>query len=525
MLDVAAHMLLLQRQALLKREQPEDGSFLPLSLSLACLLRQLPSGLAPPPGMLSFHQLDRLPMEAIDQKLARLVDLDREASDEDWMEAQHRVWNLMRALALYAKVVRSVLRRCQDHLSNHQTAKEAMQSVTDDVVALLTPTEDEEDDEDVKFEEQGNLPPHQDGKSSSRSAKPRRKRTKDKKDLAVRDSIGPDRSQTTPQETETMAIDPSGIMKRALARDVGDGSSILAIMKKYPSDERIQSHGVRALKSIIRRLPPASTVHQPNQSRTSFDEDEDEDDDDDDDEDDMPPQQESVDVPRQEIIHVVIACMQKHPASVSLQRDALFCLSEYVHQADSHVMITTAVGGIVSIMDAMARLPDDEDAQIAALSVLGHPRISDASVVRVNPESRRLVLSAMKRFPLSERLQGLACLALTNLSLRHDESMEEIVAKGGLILVVSAMTRFRDESLVQASGSWLLGTVSARNEEMLQTCLDAGALPVCEKARVRFPKDAAVQTHVTLAIESLVREVSTQPSLVSPRSTGDCVLQ
>jgi hypothetical protein len=86
---------------------------------------------------------------------------------------------------------------------------------------------------------------------------------------------------------------------------------------------------------------------------------------------------------------------------------------------DRHVAVVTSCGGITTIMDALARLPDEEDAQIAGLCVLGNPKIAEDSIVRVNPESRRLVLSAMKRFPLHEKIQGLSCLALANLSQRQ----------------------------------------------------------------------------------------------------------
>lgn len=47
------------------------------------------------------------------------------------------------------------------------------------------------------------------------------------------------------------------------------------------------------------------------------------------------------------------------------------------------------------------------------------PALLDESVVHVSRESWRLVLAAMTRFPLNEQLQGLSCLALANLSLRH----------------------------------------------------------------------------------------------------------
>lgn len=53
------------------------------------------------------------------------------------------------------------------------------------------------------------------------------------------------------------------------------------------------------------------------------------------------------------------------------------------------------------------------------MSTYGLSLLPDESILRVNPKSRRLVLSAMKRFPLNEQIQGLSCLALANLSLRH----------------------------------------------------------------------------------------------------------
>ncbi|KAG2526139.1 hypothetical protein JM18_001460 [Phytophthora kernoviae] len=116
---------------------------------------------------------------------------------------------------------------------------------------------------------------------------------------------------------------------------------------------------------------------------------------------------------------MVIDKMKQFPELLTLQRDGLLSLAEYAHQAEGHIAIITSSGGIISIVDAMASLPDDVSANMAGLSVLAHPKIADETIVRVNPESRRLVLSAMERFPLNEQVQGLSCLALANLSLRQ----------------------------------------------------------------------------------------------------------
>lgn len=52
---------------------------------------------------------------------------------------------------------------------------------------------------------------------------------------------------------------------------------------------------------------------------------------------------------------------------------------------------------------------------------------------------------------------------LTVLPLIADESMFEIVAKGGLEAVVAAMQRFPKHAMVQAAGCWLFSIVSAKN--------------------------------------------------------------
>jgi hypothetical protein len=503
MLDVAAHMLLLQRQAKIKHERPVDDSFLPLSLTIACLLRQLPAGLAPPAGILSLHQIDRLPMEILEQKLVHLVygegadDLPPRGS-----AILARAFAFLRAMVVYVKTTRAMLVVCHDHMTDRLTTEQTMPALVEAVMGTLgggeeareevdekdegemaigndvlrrqqlsdgeearkqdedgvphSPAEDDGDSSEGEIAAAFSAPPHQRNPvRSSRSRTRQRGAAKVGLPPAPATACPPaDRdsrllSQAVP--ISTSAVDPAGIMKRALARDAGDGSAIIGIMKKYPQDPRIQTHGVRALKTAIRKFPFPSRNQKSREDNSS-------------DEDDERTSLEDPDeLHRREVVQLVLHTMKRYPARLALQRDALFCLLEYVSHADDHVAIVASLGGIVSIMEAMARLPDDEEAQIAALSVLGHPTLAEESVVRVNPESRRLVLSAMRRFPLGERLQGLACLALANLSLRQEDSMREIVSRGGLELVVAAMNRFSDVSLIQAAGCWLVTIVSSKD--------------------------------------------------------------
>ncbi|KAG7390390.1 hypothetical protein PHYPSEUDO_007913 [Phytophthora pseudosyringae] len=489
MLDTTTHMLLLLQQAKIKSERPADASFLPLSLSMACLLRQLPAGLAPPAGGLSFHQLDRLPQPTLERKLAAML-----------LDDPLRAFTFVCALVKYAKVARELLRICHDHMSNRVSTVEATQGIVQavvDALPLLAPSvEDDNDEGQTEKQEAGPAFPVEN---------PVQALVKDDAKVA-----GPSGEKAP---ASAVATDPAGIMRRAVGRDVGDGSAVLEIMKKFPADDRIQSHGVRALKGVIRSVAASEAEKPTEQSFTASRADP---------VDGEDGHTEAQQIERQKVetnsrlmVQMVIDKMKQFPESLTLQRDGLLCLAEYANRADEHIAIITSSGAIISLIDAMVALPDDVPANMAGLSVLAHPKIADESVVRVNPESRRLVLSAMERFPLNEQLQGLSCLALANLSLRQDASMLEIVSKGGLEIVVESMKRFNSTALVQAAGCWLIAIISGKNEEMKAACLDAGALPVCEKARVRFHDDPKVQQHAVQAIQTMLpgEEIEGEESL------------
>ncbi|KAF1789923.1 Armadillo-like helical [Phytophthora cactorum] len=384
MLDTTAHMLLLLQQAKIKNERPVDTSFLPLSLSMACLLRQLPAGLAPPAAQMAAMLLDD-PL---------------------------RAFTFVCALVKYTK-------HLPRHMSNRVSTVEATQSVVQAVVEALPPldadVEGDDDDGDEEVEKQEDKP-----------------------------MTGP--SQLSEKlTTSAVATDPAGIMRRAYR--VGDHEEV-------PDDVRIQSHGVRALKGLIRSVvdseaKKASAESFPTTVSTHEEEDEE------DHTEDRHLEDQKTEKSSRLMVQMVIDTMKQFPESLALQRDGLL--------SDEHIAIITSSGGIISLIDAMVALPDDIPANMAGLSVLAHPKIADESVVRVNPESRRLVLSAMERFPLNEQVQGLSCLALANLSLRQDASMLEIVSKGGLEIVVESMKRFSSTALVQAAGCWFVAIISGNN--------------------------------------------------------------
>ncbi|KAF1336837.1 hypothetical protein FI667_g12, partial [Globisporangium splendens] len=424
MLDATTHMLFLLQQAQIKNEHPADASFLPLSLSLACLLRQLPPGLASASGVLSFHQIDCLPQHVLEHKVEKLL---------RGGDATPKALDFVSSILNYAKITRALLGVCHEHLVNKISSLEATQKIVSTIASTLGG-----DGENLAL-----------GGETASVAPPESPKKKEKANSEPSRPQGPPTKKKERQvnsQLDRRAVDPVMVIKRALSRDIGDGSAVVEIMRKYPEDERIQLRGLRALKYVVRKFAHESSSnsnepevslsskskqrsqskglngtnqwaqsnHDSSSNASSSDGDEDRFED---------PQQPRVSTTAramQDAIVHVITSMKKHPHMLPLQREGLLCLSEYVSRdAEAHVSVVTSHGGIVSIMDAMAMLPDDQEAHVGGLSVLAHPQIADASVVRVNPESRRLVLSAMKRFPLSDQIQGFGCLALANLSLRR----------------------------------------------------------------------------------------------------------
>ncbi|KAG7400455.1 hypothetical protein PHYBOEH_005830 [Phytophthora boehmeriae] len=348
MLDVCAHMQQLLQQAEVKGERPADLSFLPLSLSVACLLQQLPAGLAPPAGRdsLSFLQVDRLPQEELERRLASQLLEDP-----------------LCAFSFLCSVVR--------------TTEDTTQSVVQAVVDALPSMEEEEDDdadeeEDIQEQDTRHVMPPVDNSRTTVSAA-----------VHQRPIVSKDDKKPQTVAVASRATDPAGIMRRAVSRDVGDGSAVLEIMNKYPADERIQSHGVRALKGVIRNS--AASTEDPEDDRKpaphelrlrkqhGLDES-------DESEDTKPvSQSQQPDASSRTAIQMVIDKMKQFPESLALQQDGLLSLAEFAHQAEEHIAVITSSGGIISIVDAMASLPDDVSANMAGLSVLAHPKIAGTS--------------------------------------------------------------------------------------------------------------------------------------------------
>ncbi|GMF55771.1 unnamed protein product [Phytophthora fragariaefolia] len=350
MLDATAHMLLLLQQAKIKDERPADASFLPLSLAMACLLRQLPAGLAPPAGGLSFPQLDRLPQQTLERRLAALL-----------LDEPLQAFTFVCALVRYVKLARQLLGVCHEHMSNRRTTVQATQAVVQAVALALPPAvlEAEEEQEEEEKEMEKVVEKKEEKKPVMTSNKETGK-VSEYRTAGDRPAAG------------AVATDPAGIMRRAVGRDVGDGSAVLETMKKFPTDVRIQSHGVRALKGIVRGAvveeKPAAASLLTTDSGSEGDEDG---------RVQALCQGAQKDEARSRLaIQMIIDKMKQFPDALPLQRDGLLCLAEYANQADANIATITSSGGIISLIDAMVALPDDVSANMAGLSVLAHPKIA-----------------------------------------------------------------------------------------------------------------------------------------------------
>lgn len=314
MLDAGEHMALLLRQARVKREAPADGSFLPVSLALACLLRRLPPGLAPPSGSIPLHELDALPSAALDERVASLV-LDSETNE---------LVEFVAAIVRYLKVARVVLAACHAHLARRVSADEAAEAIVAMVADALM--EEGQDEDDGQAEGEPVDPTREDEDAEAAAAAVAEKaRASARMAMAVRPS------------------DPVGIVKRAAGRDTGDGRAIVAAMDQFPGDERVQALGMRALKGVLRA------------------ELEDRDDDQDD-----------------ELVSVAIDRMTRFPDDQALQHEGLACLAASAAHGPDRVARMAANDGVQALVRALESMPDDLTANISGLAVLAHPTIAGA---------------------------------------------------------------------------------------------------------------------------------------------------
>lgn len=404
MLDVATHMQQLLQQAQTGDERPVDASFLPLALTMACLLRQLPPGLAPPSGGLSFHQLDRLPDHTLQHKLDKLL-TGGGGRGRDCSVGQVKALGFVSSVVQYVKLSRALLAVCHEHLTGRTSALEAAQTIVRVVVDALSEANDVEQEAQEEEETEDAPSSSEDGERRTAEADKvaaqsgRRGASKSRRKVKMTSASAP-----PPPPPTVCALNASEVMKRAVSRDAGDGSAVADMMRKYPADECVQAKGVRALRLVLHKLLNGATAAQGSEavaaagsssrsrafrrqrrrqrrrpSGRSLSRDDD---------DDGASDSSSSNGTRSDDVDgtvrahkaaltLVVRSMQAHPDNLPLQRDALLCVAASTAQGDARVVGAVASSeGLACVLNAMARLPDDQAASVGALSVLAHPQIA-----------------------------------------------------------------------------------------------------------------------------------------------------
>lgn len=364
----AAHMERLLKRARVREEAPADASFLPLSLALACLSRHPPPPLSwmlagPSSSLLALADPSRTLPEVLDKKLARELSVSGSLST-----VEEHTFEAIRALVVYVRTVRGVLAACSSHLTCRMLGgeDEACQEIISVVLRELWPSIERCDGCDDA------LP-----SSTPSTSPPNRLET-----MSTVSSLAVNTEAALPSVIPSVraVADASGVVKRAVGRDTGNGSAVLDTMDKFSGDERVQTHGVRAIKGVVRSLLLAETKHHDNHHHEeSCSEDQ--------------ADSKVEDPPVRRLVGAAIDRMRAFPSVLSLQRDGLLCLRDVATFASRDerggVRMVTAFGGIAAIMNALAQLPDDLEANNAGLAVLAHPTIAGST-----PWSRSIFISS-----------------------------------------------------------------------------------------------------------------------------------
>jgi len=351
----ASHMERLLKRARVREEAPADTSFLPLSLALACLSRHPPPPLSSmlagsSSSLLTLADPGRTPPELLDKKLERELSVSGSLS-----AGEEHMFEAIRALVVYVRTVRGVLGACSSHLKRQTLGgeDEACQEIISVVLRELSPSIENSDGYDDA------LP-----SSTPSTSPPKRLETRiTASNIAVNLEAAP----LSVIPSVRVVADASGVVKRAVGRDTGDGSAVLDTMSKFAGDERVQTHSVRALKGVVRSLLLPKTKHHGSHHREGvFSEDQ--------------ADNEVENPPVRRLVGAVIDRMRAFPSVLALQRDGLLCLRDVAtiasHDDRGGVLMITAFGGIAAIMNALAQLPDDLEANNAGLAVLAHPAIA-----------------------------------------------------------------------------------------------------------------------------------------------------
>lgn len=165
-----------------------------------------------------------------------------------------------------------------------------------------------------------------------------------------------------------------------------------------------------------------------------------------------------------------------------------------------------AHGGLAALIAALRHSVDDEWSQVAGLGVLGHARLLDRDVARINAGAAAAAcLDALGRHRRCAQLVGLAALALTNFAARDAGAAALAADRGAVPLLVNALYGLTGDAAAvapaHAAGCWALGALSSleglRDDgstvHLAPALTRAGAADLFTDVQSRFPSTAAAR--------------------------------
>jgi len=227
-------------------------------------------------------------------------------------------------------------------------------------------------------------------------------------------------------------------------------------------------------------------------------------------------------------VGLILEAMRRFSDSKTLQRASLFALAQLVQEESSTIDIIANAGGISDIVTSMIGSPSDEELQTQGIGILANPAIANDEVLRIDLDSMILaVLSSMKMFPHSERVQAFGCLCIANASLKsdaltHTMIFDEDYACHKLIIQILEAENFEASSRIAAAGLWALLCLTRElcdgyHMSIRGRVSQNGAVRCCMRLLAKFPSKQGVQTNGL----ALVRRLGIS---LKDESTNGCIV-
>lgn len=192
-------------------------------------------------------------------------------------------------------------------------------------------------------------------------------------------------------------------------------------------------------------------------------------------------------IAQNEGVNAVLAGLRLHQNHPGIQAFGLGALGNLATAEDNCAVILKA-GAIDMVMNAMNAWKDEARVQHFACLALSNFAHDDASKVAIGRAGgNRMIISSMQKRSDHAGVQEQACGALANLGV-HQQNMVEIAQLSGIELVIASLKRFPTEPGVQENGCFALSKfLTMPNESYRQRMKAADAEAALEVIKTSKP--------------------------------------